>query len=426
MVIELINTGSELMLGRVLNSHQQWICRTLADHGYTVTRQVAVPDGADDIERSVVEALGRADLVITTGGLGPTCDDITRERIAGLLGVPLDHDPAVERQIHSFFTSRNRPIPSRTKVEALVPPGGLVLPNSQGTAPGLVLRHGPNKYRTGGTPSWIVMLPGPPRELHPMFRESVIPWLQKTYPLNTPFVNRTLKTTGLGESLLEERLTGPLDSLVRQGMDLGFCARVGEVEVRFVARHPEAAEMVAEAERITRQQIGEYIYGSGDETLETALVKALTDRRRTLALAESCTGGHIANRITNVPGASAVLVAGLVTYANSAKQRYLGVSPAVLEAHGAVSEPVAIQMAEGARTTSGADFAIAVTGIAGPTGGTEQKPVGTVFIAIASPDGTKCWKELNRFDRETFKYTTAQQAMVRLLRLVLNSEAPHA
>ena len=418
MVIELINTGSELMLGRVLNSHQQWICRTLADHGYTVTRQVAVSDGAHDIEQAVRESLSRADLVITTGGLGPTCDDITRERIAALLSVPLDHHPAVAAQIETFFRSRNRPIPSRTSVEALVPRGAIVLDNRHGTAPGLVLHLAQNPYRAHGKASWIVMLPGPPRELHPMFLTQVIPWLESAMPLQEPFVNRTLKTTGLGESFLEERLTGPLDHLIKKGMDLGFCARVGEVEVRFVARGVGAAAIVAEAEAITRQRAGEYIYGSGDENLETRLVAELTRTGKTLALAESCTGGHIANRITNVPGASAVLVAGLVTYANSAKEHFLRVTHEALFAYGAVSETVARQMAEGARKQSAADYAIATTGIAGPTGGNEEKPVGTVYIAIAGPNGTQCWRELNRFDRETFKYTTAQQAMSRLLLLV--------
>lgn len=218
---------------------------------------------------------------------------------------------------------------------------------------------------------------------------------------------------------MEERLEGPLKHLVDAGMDLGFCARMGEVDVRFVARGPKAQEMVAEAERLTLDAAGEFIYGAGDESLEAVLVREMTARCQTLALAESCTGGHIANRITNIPGASAVLLGGLVTYHNDAKVRLLGVRPETLEAHGAVSEPVAREMAEGARRVTGADYAIAVTGIAGPGGGTEAKPVGTVFIARASARETLVLKQLNPFERETFKHLTTQQALAVLRRGIL-------
>ena len=416
MTIELINTGSELMLGRVLNTHQQWLCARFADLGRTVTRQVAVPDGTADIENAVREGLSRADLVITTGGLGPTCDDITRERIAGMLGLVLHHDPAVEAQIRSYFVGRGRPVPERTKVEAMVPEGALVLPNRHGTAPGLAIRVDPNPFREGGRASWLVMLPGPPRELRPMFDTEVAPLVLREFPLEGGFACRTLKTTGIGESYMEELVSGPLRPLMDAGMDLGFCARVGEVDVRFVARGPTAAAVVAEAERITRGLAAQYIFGEQDDTLESVLVRELARRGQTLALAESCTGGHIANRITNVPGASAVLNAGFVTYANAAKVSVLGVPESVLRDHGAVSEPTARAMAEGARQVGAADWSISVTGIAGPSGGTPTKPVGTVHFAIAGPDGTEAFHQVNAFDRETFKYITAQQAMSRLLR----------
>lgn len=423
MTIELINTGSELMLGRVLNTHQQWLCSRFADLGRTVTRQVAVPDGSADIEQAVREGLSRADLVVTTGGLGPTCDDITRERIAAMLGLVLHHDPAVETQIRSYFTGRGRPVPERTKVEAMVPEGALVLPNRHGTAPGLALKVSPNPFREGGRASWLVMLPGPPRELRPMFDTEVAPLVQREFPMEGGFACRTLKTTGLGESYMEERVAGPLKALTDAGMDLGFCARVGEVDVRFVARGPRAAETVAEAERITRGLVSEHIFGEQDDTLESVLVRELSARRQTLALAESCTGGHIANRITNVPGASAVLLAGFVTYANAAKVAAVGVPESVLRDHGAVSESTARAMAEGARRAGAADWAVSVTGIAGPGGATPTKPVGTVHVAIAGPDGTEAFHHVNAFDRETFKYITAQQAMSRLLRRLRASSA---
>ncbi len=415
VTIELVNTGSELLLGRVLNTHQQWLCRQLADHGHVVTRQVAVSDAAPAIRDAVREALARADCVIVTGGLGPTCDDRTRELIAGLLGRELRHQPAVEESIRRFFESRNRPVPAGTRVEALVPEGAEVLPNRQGTAPGLALALDPNPFRPGHA-AWLAMLPGPPRELRPMFLEHALPRLLQRFPPAPGFTCRTLKTTGLGESLMEERLAQPLAELVAQGMDLGFCARVGEVDVRFVAHGSRAPELVAEAERRTRAVAGEFIFGSEDESLEAVVVRTLAARGRTLATAESCTGGHMANRITNVPGASAVLRAGWVPYANEAKQSCLGVPESVLREHGAVSEPVARAMAEGARRAAGADFAVATTGIAGPTGAVPGKPVGTVFIAVAGPAGTVVHRQLNVFDRETFKFLTTQQALALLLR----------
>ena len=415
MTIELINTGSELLLGRVLNTHLQWLGRQLQDRGYAIHRQVAVPDGGRDIEESVREALGRADLVLTTGGLGPTGDDLTRERIASLLGRSLHHDPVVSESIRHFFESRGRRVPERTHVEALVPDGARVLPNRHGTAPGLVLVVEPNPFRAEGRRSVLVMLPGPPRELRPMFTHEVVPVLSEFFPLAAPQVCRTLRTTGLGESYLEERVAPPLASLVQAGMDLGYCARVGEVEVRFVGHGPSAAHQVAEAEGIVRGLIAEHIFGVDDDTLEGVVVQQFTRAGQTLALAESCTGGHIANRLTNVPGASAVLLAGYVTYANEAKVRALGVQPTTLRDHGAVSEATAREMAEGARRASGADWAVAVTGIAGPGGGTPEKPVGTVWLAWAGPHGTTATRHLNAFDRETFKFLTAQQALHGLL-----------
>jgi len=411
VTIEILNTGSELLLGRILNTHQQWLCARLTQAGYPVTRQVLVSDRSDDIQQAVREALGRADLVITTGGLGPTCDDITRERIAELLDRPLEFDASVSQSVQAFFRSRGRPVPPRTRVEAMVPKGAVVLPNGHGTAPGLRLGVAPNPFRPGGGPSWLVMLPGPPRELRPMFDDQVLPWIASEFPLEGGFACRTLKTSGIGESNMEELISGPLRHLTDRGMDLGFCARVGEVDVRFVARGADASSVVAEAESITRRLAGDAVFGEQDEVLEGVLVRELTRRRQTLALAESCTGGHIAHRLTNVPGASAVFLAGYVTYANTAKVRTLGVREETLRESGAVSEAVARQMAEGARAVSGADWALSVTGIAGPSGGTPDKPVGTVWMALAGPAGTEAVQRLNRFDRETFKFTTGQQAM---------------
>ena len=424
MIVELITTGSELLLGRVLNTHSQWIGTRMAELGMPLSRHVTVPDTAEAICGAVQTALSQSDLVITTGGLGPTSDDITRERIAGLLGTRLVFHPEVEAAIRAFFESRRRPMPEKTRVEAWVPEGATYFLNQHGTAPGLAFDLSPNPFRSGGGRSGLILLPGPPRELHPMFDEQVRPWIGSRWGAAEGFVTKTYKTTGLGESLMEGRLEGHLAPLIADGLQVGYCARVGEVDVRFSAAGSTASQLLRAAAEILFREAGEFVFGEGEDSLEQVLVRTLTQRSQTLALAESCTGGHLANRITNVPGASAVLLAGVVSYANAAKTTLLGVSEALLAEHGAVSEPVARAMAEGARRVTGADYALSTTGIAGPGGGTEEKPVGTVFIAIAGPHGTTVRKQLNRFDRQTFKYSTAQQAFNQL-RLAL-ATAPSA
>jgi nicotinamide-nucleotide amidase len=411
MRIELINTGSELLLGRVLNTHQQWICRQLADLGYEVNRQTCVADDGRQIQAAVGESLSRADLVITTGGLGPTSDDLTRDLIAQLLGRELTLDPETLGRIEQFFAQRHRTMPASAKVQALIPAGARVLRNANGTAPGLAIEVRPNSFRADGRPSWLILLPGPPRELRPMFAESVVPLLARELPPPERWVCLILKTTGLGESLVEEKIAGPLQKLVQAGLELGYCARIGEVEVRLAARGGGAESLVQQAENMVRQLLGPLVFAAGDESMESTLVRMLTERAKTVALAESCTGGMLAHRLTNVPGASAVLKCGLVTYSNEAKRDFLGVSAAALDEHGAVSEVVARFMAEGARQRCRADYALAVTGIAGPGGGSEAKPVGTVYMALADEKGTAVERQFNPLDRETFKWVTSQQAM---------------
>jgi nicotinamide-nucleotide amidase len=426
--IELLNIGSELMLGRVLNTHQQWLCRRLADLGYVVTRQVAVADTVGDIEPAVREALERNDLVITTGGLGPTSDDLTRDVIAQMLGKKLQPDADIAGHIESFFTARKRPMPPSTLVQALVPEGAIVLPNPNGTAPGLALKVDGTSFlstlspQPSTPPKWLIMLPGPPRELRPMFNDAVVPLLKRELPLADEFICRTLRTVGIGESQVADRIGGKLLDCVARGLELGYCAHIGAVDVRLAALGAQAAALVQKAGTIVRTELGKHIFGEDDETLEAVVVRFLTERKQTLALAESCTGGGLANRLTNVPGASAVLLASLVTYANDAKQKFVGVRAETLAAHGAVSEAVAREMAEGARRETGADYALSITGIAGPGGGSEAKPVGTVFIGFASANETLALKQFNPFDRETFKQVTATQALEVLRRKILKLE----
>ena len=409
MNVELINTGSELMLGRVLNTHQQWLCRRLADLGQVVTRQVAVADAGREIQNAVREALSRADLVITTGGLGPTSDDLTRELVAELLGKKLVKNPAVADHIENFFAKRGRPRPTKTEVETFVPEGAEVFLNPNGTAPGLAMRISNPKSEIRN-PKWLVMLPGPPRELRPMFDAAVVPLLKREFAEEI-FICRTLRTTGLGESRVQEMVEAGLQPLVARGLEIGYCARPGAVDVRLTAAGARAEKIVGEAETVVQKVLGENIFGRDDEELEQVVVKLLAQRKNTLALAESCTGGLLASRITDVPGASAVFLGGVVGYADSAKENILGVQSETLQRHGAVSEAVARQMAVGAREKLGSDFALAVTGIAGPGGGSSEKPVGTVFIALASLDGVEVKKFLNVWERATFKQVTATQAL---------------
>jgi nicotinamide-nucleotide amidase len=419
LTVELITTGTELMLGRTLNTHQQWLGRRLADLGRVVSRQVAIPDTGPEIQQAVREALGRADLILVTGGLGPTSDDITRELIAELLGKPLQEDPRVLAHIEAFFAQRKRPMPARNQVQAMVPVGARVLWNPHGTAPGLALEVRPNLFRPDGTRSWIVMLPGPPRELRPMFEDAVVPLLHEQLPLQEAFICRTLRTIGIGESALQAQIAEAMQPFTAQGLDLGYCAKTGQVDVRLAALGAAAEALVAGAETTLRGLVGDALFAEQAEELEAVIVRLLTERKQTLAVAESCTGGCLSHRLTNVPGASVVFMAGLVTYSNDAKQRFLGVRAATLAAHGAVSEAVAREMAEGARAANRTDYALATTGIAGPGGGTAEKPVGTVFLALASDAGTVVKHQLNAWERETFKQATASQALELLRRRIL-------
>jgi nicotinamide-nucleotide amidase len=434
MVVELINTGSELMLGNVLNTHQQWLCRQLTALGFEVRRQVAVPDTSADIQQAVREALARADLIITTGGLGPTSDDLTRELIAELLEKKLHEDVAILEEIKKFFTTRNRPMPENNRVQALVPEGAIVLQNPNGTAPGLAVEIADGKWRMADEhnqafltseselpsckPKWLIMLPGPPRELRPMFTNAVVPLLTRIFPNQSSITRCTLRTIGVGESSVQEKIHAPLAALVRDGLEVGYCAHMGQVDLRFSASGPNAGKIVSAAVDIARERFGSAIFCEGEDDLESVVIRLLIERKQTLALAESCTGGGIADRLTNVPGASAVFLGGFVTYSNAAKEKFLGVRPETLAQHGAVSDAVAREMAEGARRVMGSDYSIAVTGIAGPSGGTADKPVGTVFIAISSARGTNVVKMFNPWDRLAFKEVTARQA-INMLRLLL-------
>jgi nicotinamide-nucleotide amidase len=406
----VINTGTELLLGDVINTHLSFVAREIFPLGLRVERQVTVPDG-EAIREAIAESRSVADIIFITGGLGPTTDDITREITAELFGLKLEHDPEILRAIQERAARRGFPLTERVARQAAVPEGATVLPNEHGSAPGLYLAADNSRKRPH-----LFLLPGPPRELQPMFENSVMPILHRIVPHEAATERRLFRVAGMGESLVEEAVGAEL--LALPGLELGYCARPGEMDLRLIG--PTA--VLDEAERIVREKLGNAIFSADGSDLEEAVVKLLSERKETLAVAESCTGGYLAHRITNVPGASAVLLAGYVTYSNEAKTADLAVDAGLIAEHGAVSKQVATAMAEGARARARTDFALATTGIAGPGGGTEEKPVGLVYIALAAKDRpVSVQKRFFPDDRPTFKELTTQGALEMLRKRLLET-----
>ncbi len=401
--LELINTGTELLLGQTLNTHAHWLGGQLFDLGIRIQRQICIPDG-EEIRTALIEAMTRCDVILVTGGLGPTSDDITREITADLFGVPLIEDPAVVETIQTYLQRRKRELNAQTRRQAMVPTGARVLANPHGTAPGLYFPPVTLPGSDRPTPH-LFLLPGPPRELKPMYRDHVVPIVTELLREKPPAL-RNFKLAGLGESQVSLTLE---DKLLATGIaELGYCVKPGEVIVRCIGTEAQLEACGA----IVREHFPAEFFTDAEQPMEQVVIGLLRERGEWVATAESCTGGLLANRLTNVAGASAVFGWGFVTYANEAKSGQIGVPADLIAAHGAVSEPVARAMAEGALRTSGADHALAVTGIAGPDGGSDAKPVGTVFIGLASKEApTVVVRELFPFDREMFKVMTTQTAL---------------
>src|SRR6267143_6675685 len=372
----LINTGTELLLGDVQDAHLAFIAREIFPLGLRIEERRTVPD-TDAIRRTLAELLSICEILFVTGCLAPTTDDITREMVADVLGLELRQDPELLSSLQQRLQTRGIRWAVGIARQADVPAGAQVLPNENGSAPGFYLKA--NISPRIPSPHLFV-LPGPPRELQPMFRTFVMPILNSIVPASGLLERRLYKIAGVGESVVEEAIGEKV--LAIPGIELGYCARPGEVEVRILGE----AQAIEQADGIVRSALGPSIFSTGEETLEEVVVKLLTKRNQTLASAESCTGGLIANRITNVPGASRVFLAGYVCYANQAKTDMLNIDPKLSETHGAVSEPIARALAEDARACAQSDYALSTTGIAGPTGGSPEKPVGTVYIALASAD----------------------------------------
>lgn len=405
MRVELVLTGAELIDGRRADSHTQRLAARLRSLGLTVARATVVGDGQEEIAQALRDALGRAPLVICTGGLGPTTDDRTREAAAEVFGRPLLEDEAVVQQMREMFARFGWKMTDNNRRQALFPQDAEVLSNPMGTAPGFLVTDGERR---------AFFAPGPPRELEVMVEKEILPRLARL-PQTEAVRAATYRTFGFGESSLDMRFR----EVDWEGVDVAYTATMPEILLTLTATAPEPAEAehrLAGARAKLESIVGQSIISDDGRTLEAVVGDLLLQRGQTLAIAESCTGGMIASRCTEVPGSSGWFLEGAVVYSNGAKTRRLGVPEPLLAAHGAVSEPTAIAMAEGMRRTSGADFALAVTGIAGPTGGTPEKPVGTVHMALAGPDGTQAWLIKFPGDRRRIRLMAAENALDRLRR----------
>ncbi len=400
MKIEVINTGSELLLGRTVNTHLAFLGDSLFKLGLRVSHQICIPDGIE-IRHTVEEALHRSEVLIITGGLGPTSDDITCETVASLLNRKLYQDEAVLKHIETIFSSRGLEVAAPNLSQALVPEGAEVLPNPHGTAPGIYLPAMPAES------PHIFLLPGPPRELIPIFNDEVAPRLTKFQGAGfTAAEHRNFKIIGVGESNLADALDDELHAL--PGLEIGYCCHLGEVDVRLIG-DPLVVEQAAQ---VIRGKFTREIVTESEQSLETIVVGLLTGKKQTVSTAESCTGGLIASTLTDVSGSSAVFNRGFVTYANDAKSELLCIPAELIEQHGAVSTETAVAMAEGCLKAGRADHALAVSGIAGPTGGSPEKPVGTVYIALASNCATTIVRRFHfPTDRSSFKIRTTRAAL---------------
>jgi len=410
----LINTGTELLLGDVQDAHLAFIAREIFPLGLRIEERRTVPD-TEAIRQTLAELFRRCEILFVTGGLGPTTDDITREMVAESLGLELRQDPELLNSLRRRLRIRGIKWTAGIARQSDVPAGARVFPNENGSAPGFYLEANINPR----IPSpHVFVLPGPPRELQPMFQKYAIPVLRSIVGSSALLERRLYRIAGVGESLVEEAIGEKV--LAIPGIELGYCARPGEVELRIIGK----AEEIEPADAIITSTLGLSIFSTADETLEEVIVQLLTKHNQTLSTAESCTGGLIANRITNVPGASEIFVAGYVCYANRAKTDMLDVDPKLIEAHGAVSDSVARALAERARACAGSDYALATTGIAGPTGGSPKKPVGTVYVGLASAEAkTVVQKFFFPTDRETFKQLVAQAVLEILRRRLIEGQS---
>lgn len=405
MNAEILCVGTEILLGDIVNSNAAYISKELALCGIGCYYQTVVGDNPERLQKCLETALARADMVITTGGLGPTYDDLTKETVANYFGRKMKlHEPSLAR-IREIFSSIGRPMTPSNEKQAYMPEGAVIFDNDRGTAPGLAVE---------GDGKIVVMMPGPPREMTAMFQNKVRPYLLGLS--DQTLVSHNIHLFGIGESAVEDMLHDYMQS--HRNPTVAPYAKEGEVLLRVTA----GAATVEEAEALTKPVmeeiftlLGKYVYGIDVDTMQNALVLALRERDMRIATAESCTGGYLSKRITEIDGASQVFGCGVTAYSNEMKEKLLGVSAETLRQHSAVSAETALAMARGVRRLSGAEIGLSVTGVAGPNGGTPEKPVGTVFVAVSCNELEKAVAlKLGRGyggERELIRYIACTHAM---------------
>ncbi|HLF14641.1 MAG TPA: competence/damage-inducible protein A [Bacteroidota bacterium] len=409
----IVTIGDELLIGQVVNTNAAFIAGRLSDAGVRILRIVTVGDHKMDIDRGLREAFTEADVVIMTGGLGPTHDDVTKRAVADFFSLPLVHDPALKGRIASLLGSRGIAWNDAAQEQTMVPSGAAILPNRYGTAGGILIE------RTG---KMVLALPGVPYEMEQIITDSVVPLLSAKLT-GTIAVHRTLRTAGITESALAARLNVPAS--LPPGVTLAFLPSLSGVRLRLDATGPsrdDAGRSITAAEALIRERGGRYVYGAENDELEDVVGTMLSASGRTLSCAESCTGGAIAKKLTSVPGSSSYFLGSVVAYDNRLKVQLLGVAPSLLATHGAVSRETSLAMASGVRLVTGSDIGISVTGIAGPSGGSPEKPVGTVWIACADSEGSVALKHTFGEGRERVVERAAVAALDLLRRRLLRLE----
>ena len=379
MIAEILSVGTELLMGQIANTDAQYISRRLSELGVTLYRHTTVGDNPARVKEALGEALGRSDMVITTGGLGPTEDDLTKEMVGEYFHLPMQlHQPSLD-EINRYMSRIGRPMTDNNRKQAYFPEGAIIMPNLCGTAPGCIVEQNGKA---------VAVLPGPPRELKDMFDRQLAPYLARRSGMHIE--SKFLRVFGIGESMLETML---IDLFHSDNPTLALYCGAGEVQARISARAEtveQAQALIEPLEKEIQSRVGDALYGYGvDNSMPNAVLQLLRQRGETVCFAESCTGGRMAASVIDSPGASDAVKESYITYSDAAKARILGVRESTLQVHTAVSAECAREMAEGARRISGADWAVSVTGVAGPDGGTERTPVGTVFIGIAGADGVR-------------------------------------
>ncbi len=403
MIVEIVTTGTELLLGQIINTNTPFLSEQLNELGFDVLYHSTVGDNKVRMAEVLTHAMHRSDIIITSGGLGPTQGDITKEVTATLLNLPLTLDTDSVEHIKQFFANRQLVMPESNVRQGMIPEGAMVIKNERGTAPGVIIEH------NGKT---IIHLPGPPHELEWMFEHAVVPYLKKQFPVQGIIVSKILHTYGIGESALEEKISDFI--LSQSNPTIALLAKRGEVIIRLTAKSDtttQAEQLITQLEEQLRQRIADYIWGLDNDTIEANIGRILTEKQLTIALAESCTGGLITSRITDISGSSNYLIGSIVCYTNEIKSKFVDVPSQIITDYGAVSHQTALLLATGIRQKFNATLGMGITGIAGPAGATPTKTVGTVYIAIDGPRGAQYKKYTFNGQRTDIKYRTSQAAL---------------